>query len=318
MRKSIRILILTIVILLFAIATLGASSFQASTDDITTGAQLYDSWYAALGVSAPAGNMPIWERQTTNTRSGPDTWRCSECHGWDYKGSEGAYASGSHATGFPNVMKLAAGMTEAEIVDHLKGSKDPSHDFSKYLKDTDLQKLAKFLKQGVQDDSTAVDFVTLKAVGGNLDNGKKLYESNCTKCHGSDGKLIVFRTEGVNEYIGSVANRDPYRFLHRTRFGLAGNANMPIGHVLGWKTPDSVDVMAYAQTLPTGTETQPVSNAGAGSETRPNLGGPQGGVFGGFLTGFGAVFGMLGLSITFMIALAVIGGLIVWALRKRK
>jgi len=316
-RKSIRILILTVVILILGIATLGASRYQAPADDVTLGAQLYDNWFAALGVSAPAGNMPIWERQKTNTRSGADTWRCSECHGWDYKGSEGAYANGSHATGFPNVMKLAAGMSEAEIVDHLKGSKDPSHDFSKYLKDSDLQKLAKFLKEGAQDDKPFVDSITLNAIGGNLDNGKKLYEADCAKCHGTDGKQIVFRTEGINEYIGSVANRDPYRFLHRTRFGLAGNVNMPVGHVLGWKTNDSVDVLAYAQTLQTGTESQPASNAGAGSQTSPKLGGPQGGVLGGILTGLAAAVGMVGLSAIFMVILLIIGALIVWALRKR-
>ena len=296
---------------------MAASSYQAPADDVTIGAQLYDNWFAALGVSAPTGNMPIWERQTTNSRSGPDTWRCSECHGWDYKGSEGAYATGSHATGFPSAMKLAAGMSEAEIVDHLNGSKDPSHDFSKYLKDSDLQKLAKFLKEGAQDDKPFVDGVTLKAIGGNPDNGKKLYEADCAKCHGADGKQIVFRTEGINEYIGSVANRDPYRFLHRTRFGLAGNVNMPVGHVLGWKNNDSVDVLSYAQSLPTGTESQPASNAGAGSQTAPKLGGPQGGVVGGFLTGLAAAVGMVGLSAIFLAVLLIIGALVVWALRKR-
>jgi len=316
-RKSVPILFLMIVFMFFTVVAVRASNLQEPNNDITTGAQLYDKWYAVLGVNAPASNMPVWERQTTNTRSGPDTWRCSECHGWDYKGSEGAYSSGSHATGFPNVMKLAASMTEAEIVDHLKGVNDPSHDFSKYLKDSDLEKLAKFVKNGVIDDSNTIDPHTLKSIGGNLLKGKTLYEGTCAKCHGTDGKQIVFRSEGINEYLGSVANRDPYRFLHRTRFGVAGVKEMPIGVELGWQAEDSHDVLAYAQSLPTGIENIPVVNAGSGSETSPKLGGPQAGVAGGILTGFGAVFTMVGISALFLLGLVLIGALIVWALRKR-
>ena len=300
------------------VGTAGAKNYQQSTNDITLGAQLYDRWYAALGVQAPSGNMPIWERQNNNTRSGPDTWRCSECHGWDYKGSEGVYATGSHYTGFPNVMKLAAAMTESEIVDHLKGSKDPSHNFSAYMKDQDLARLAKFLKEGLPDDSASVDPVTDKAVGGNAQNGKTLYDANCSKCHGDDGKLIVFRGEGVDEYLGTVANRDPFRFLHRTSFGVAGVKDMPVGLDLGWRSSDSVDVLAYVQSMPTGTNVEPVTNAGSGSETSPQLGGPLGGVAGGILTGLGAVLGMVGFSALFLGGLVVIGLLVVWALRRRK
>jgi len=38
---------------------------------------------------------PLWATQSSNTRSGKDTWRCKECHGWDYMGVDGAYGSGS-------------------------------------------------------------------------------------------------------------------------------------------------------------------------------------------------------------------------------
>jgi mono/diheme cytochrome c family protein len=314
--KSIPIYILTIAVIFLGIGATSARNIHPASDDLTIGAQLYDKWYALLKTTPPSGNMPIWERQTTNTRSGPDTWRCSECHGWDYKGSEGAYGSGSHYTGFPNVMKLAADLPAEEIVAHLKGSKDPSHNFSKYLDDASLNKLAQFLKEGVIDDSAFIDSTTLKTKGGDIVHGKQLFENTCVQCHGADGKKIVFRTEGVNEYLGSVAKRDPYRFLHRTRFGVAGT-EMPVGRDLGWKPADGVDVLAYAQSLPTGTENEPNANAGAGSEPAPKLGGPQGGVVGGILTGLAAVFGMVGGSLIFLLGLLVLGMLIVWALRKR-
>src|SRR3972149_6170350 len=135
-----------------------------SDNDIVQGALLYDKWYAALGVNPPPGNMPIWSRQSTNTRSGPDTWRCSECHGWDYRGVDGAYGSGSHRTGFPNVMALANKMTVEEIVAHLKGMKDPAHDFSAYVNDTALAQLAAFLKNGLIDDTEYINPVSLQVI----------------------------------------------------------------------------------------------------------------------------------------------------------
>ncbi len=318
MRNLSRLMLAVAFLFVLGVSIASARSLtQAGADDITSGGQLYDKWYAVLGVAAPDGDMPIWERQLTNTRSGADTWRCSECHGWDYKGSEGAYASGSHATGFPNVMKLGASMSVDEIVGHLKGSKDKSHDFSRYMDDATLAKLAIFLKEGAIDDGEFIDSVTLKVKNGNLEHGKSLYAETCAKCHGDDGKTIIFRSEGINEYLGSVATRDPYRFLHRTRFGVAGT-EMPIGRALGWTPVDGRDVLAYAQTLPTGYEQEPVSDAGAGSETSPQMGGPAAGTAGGIFTGILAGLGMAGLSVLFLGLLVVVGAVAVWAMRSRK
>jgi hypothetical protein len=116
------------------------------------GGQLYDRWWSVLGVDAPAGDQPLWATQTTNTRSGVDTWRCKECHGWDYKGKDGAYGSGSHATGFPGVMGMA-GKDPNEVLAILKGSTSPDHDFSAVMDDQALIDLALFLNQGLIDDA---------------------------------------------------------------------------------------------------------------------------------------------------------------------
>jgi thiosulfate dehydrogenase len=315
MRNLARMVFILMALIILGSTAVSARSVQKSADDVVIGAQLYDKWYAALSVNPPVGDMPAWARQTTNTRSGADTWRCSECHGWDYKGSEGAYSAGSHYTGFPNVMKLASAMTPEEIVGHLKGSKDPSHDFSKYIDAANLQKLALFLKEGVIDDAEFIDAATLKVKNGDLAHGQQLYGHTCAACHGADGKQIIFRTEGISEYLGSVANRDPYRFLHRTRFGVAGT-EMPVGRDLGWIPADGRDVLAYAQTLPTGQESAQSGNAGEGSEPSANLGGPKG-IVNGILTGLAAFFGTFGLSLLFLGGLVLIGAVIVWALRKR-
>jgi len=289
-----------------------------SPDVLIQGAILYDRWYAALGKDAPPGNMPIWSRQTTNSRSGPDTWRCVECHGWDYKGSQGAYKTGSHFTGFPNIRALVPGMTVQEIVDHLKGSKDPAHDFSAYMDDATLEKLALFLKYGLIDDDQYIDDVSLKVVGGNVGHGQQLYAQVCANCHGADGKKIVFRTEGIDEYLGSVASRDPWRFLHRTRFGVAGT-DMPVGAKLGWTAEDGRDVLAYAQTLPSSVVV-PTSGPASAFATPPSpVGGPPAtSILGGVFTGFSSIFLICLGSLVFLGLLVGIGALVVSALRKRR
>lgn len=290
---------------------------ETSQEDIIQGAILYDNWFAALGVDAPPGDMPIWSRQSTNSRSGPDTWRCVECHGWDYRGALGAYGSGSHYTGFPDVMLLTQEMTEADIVAHLQGENDPAHDFSAYLDETSMHQLAAFLKKGLIDDTLYVDPVSLKVIGGDVEHGQRLYENVCAECHGEDGTKIVFRSEGVDEYLGTVAYRDPWRFLHRTRFGVAGT-EMPVGAELGWLPSDGRDVLAYVQTLPTGLEESTPAPASAGAEPAQQVGGPATNWWSGLLTGLGSFLGALGYALVFIGGFALIGFIVVTILRRRK
>lgn len=313
---------IVLIIMAAALAVLPSTAAHAQAvttpapDDVIAGALLYDGWYAHQGTSAPAGNMPIWARQSTNSRSGAETWRCVECHGWDYKGAQGAYASGSHYTGFPGVRDLAAAQSIDELVGHLKGSKDPAHNFSAYMDDAALTRLAQFLKFGLINDDDYIDDISLKVIGGDAARGKTLYDQTCAECHGADGKKIVFRSEGVNEYLGTVANRDPWRFLHRTRFGVAG-VEMPVGAKLGWKVEEGRDVLAYAQTFETGFEVEPASNAGQGSQPGSAVGGPPSGVAGGILTGLAAFIGTIGGALIFGVILLAIGAGVVTILRKR-
>lgn len=301
-----------IFVIIGALALLIASTVLAkegvpSQDDIIRGAQLYDKWYAVLGVDPPAGNMPIWNRQTTNTRSGGDTWRCNECHGWDYRGSQGEYQAGSHYTGFPDLWMLVQELQVEDIINHLKGNLDPAHNFSAYLDDTALTQLADFLKFGIIDDTIYINPISLRVVDPDFSHGLQLYQSTCLKCHGEDGKKILFRIEGIDEYLGSIANRDPWRFLHRTRFGAAGT-DMPVGVSLGWQPADGRDVLAFAQTLPTGGEivSEPSQNPQITPE--PLLGGPANNLWTGILTSLGTLVGMG------VVAGAFIGGFILMAL----
>jgi thiosulfate dehydrogenase len=200
-----------------------------------------------LGVEPPEGDQPLWATQTTNERSGEDTWRCKECHGWDYLGVDGAYGSGSHMTGFPGVLDSGS-MPAEELLAWLNGSTNPDHDFSAGVEDFALQALVEFMQNEMTDIS---DYVNAdKTVNGDPLLGRDLYEGTCAACHGTDGKTMNFGNEEEPEFIGTLAADNPWEFFHKASFGQPG-APMPAGQALGWSMQDIADVLAYAQTLPT-------------------------------------------------------------------
>ncbi|MBI2218173.1 MAG: cytochrome c [Candidatus Rokubacteria bacterium] len=218
-----------------------------SPASIATGGRLYDKWWKEVaGMKAPAGDHPVWALQTTNKRKGETTWRCKECHGWDYRGKDGIYGSGSHKTGFPGV--LAA---QANSVDQLmKGFANPKHGFASVLNDATLTHLANFLKHGLVDLTPAIDRKTKKPVKADEARGKQL-SVICAACHGADGKTRNFGKPDDPEYVGTVARENPWEFVHKVRFGQPGSdPPMPAGVEIGWSLQDVLDVLAYSQTLP--------------------------------------------------------------------
>ncbi len=210
------------------------------------GGLLYDKWWAVLGLDAPEDDNPLWATQDTNTRSGKDTWRCKECHGWDYQGADGAYGSGSHFTGFTGVYQ-ASEMSTEDIVAWLSGGMNPDHDFSMFMDEDTLGQLAAFLQNGMIDMSLYIN--EDKSANGNAENGETLYAATCTPCHGADGTQINFGSADDPTYIGGLANGNPWEFIHKASFGQPASS-MPSGRALGWSTADLADLLAFAQTLP--------------------------------------------------------------------
>jgi thiosulfate dehydrogenase len=322
MKRPWSLLCLTLGVILlasgFTSQLVSASQPAQQGPNLPRGAALYDKWYAVTGQQPPETANPLWSRQNSSNRAGPDTWRCVTCHGWDYLGKDGAYKSGSFFTGFPGVYQLVQGKSEQEIIDHLNGKLDPLHNFSKYLDEASLRDLAGFLKNGLIDDSQYIDPRTLETVNGDETNGKQLYNQACAKCHGDDGTTIRFKYEGIDATLGTLAQLDPWRFLHKTRFGTPGTP-MPIGFDLGWKPQDGRDVLAYAQNFPSGLEK---SDPGPIILDRPIptpglVGGPASNLWTGLLTIAGAMITALGINILAFGALVGIILLLVWALRGR-
>ena len=212
------------------------------------GGRMYDKWWKAIGVDVPEGDQPLWATQSSNTRSGGDTWRCKECHGWDYKGADGVYASGSHATGFAGIWD-AQSMSAEELTGWLDGTSNADHNFAQYMSEEQVSYLVAFIQEGMVDKSAFIN-ADKTVVGGDAAHGEALFSGTCAECHGDDGKTINFADGEEVEYVGTVASDNPWEFFNKASVGQP-HEQMPSGLGLGWSQQDIIDVLNFAQTLPT-------------------------------------------------------------------
>jgi len=219
--------------------------------DSLRGGRLYDAWFEELGVDAPESDQPLWATQSSNSRSGKDTWRCKECHGWDYQGVDGAYGSGSHTTGFAGILDLA-GTPAADVLAMLQGSTNPDHDFSAVMDEQALTDLALFISEEMASPSIVLDLT------GDEGNGQILFEDTCEDCHGPEGLAINFHTDAEPEYPATIANDNPMELLAKVRFGQP-DTEMPSAIDAGWTNQEMADAIAYVATLP---QNDPVAMGG--------------------------------------------------------
>jgi thiosulfate dehydrogenase len=219
-------------------------------DATALGGLLYDKWWKVVGADEPTTDNPVFARQTSNERSGGDTWRCKECHGWDYQGVDGAYSSGSHMTGFPGIFG-AKDKSAEDIIAQISGQVDAEHDFSGLLSDIEIAALAAFVRDGLLDMSVLIDLETKAPIGGDIAAGEALFTSNCTACHGADGTALNFGDDEEPEYVGALSAGNPWEVAHKILFGHPGsNPAMPAQFTNGWGDQEIVDILTYLQTLP--------------------------------------------------------------------
>jgi cytochrome c553 len=211
--------------------------------DIARGGQLYDNWMSVTEREPPEGTHPAYpaEGQT----SGSSTWRCKECHGWDYMGAAGAYGSGSHSTGIKGVRGVDGMDPEAihEII------MDDTHGLTEEFRPhSAMEKLALFLSRGQIDMDRYIDRES-KIARGNPRRGAAEFQTICAVCHGVDGTAINFSDEAKPEYVGTVCAENPWEALHKIRFGQPGVGMIAM---IALDIEDQVDLLSYCQTLPTG------------------------------------------------------------------
>ena len=228
----------------FAISLACAGLTTAWSDDtadmmasIIRGGMLYDNWYDQIRVSPPVTSHPSYPRQGAYADDPKSNWRCVECHGWDYKGRDGAYATGTHATGIVGVQQMS-GADPQDIITILK---DETHAYGGLLSESSFLDLAHFISAGQVDMDEFVDPQS-RIAKGSPEAYRSYFNSICANCHGKDGAEITSMP-----YLGMVARNNPWEALHKILNGHPAE-RMPALRVLDRQV--LVSVLAYAQQLP--------------------------------------------------------------------
>lgn len=225
-------------------ATLAAATFGApgtseaaeSESAIARGGRLYDKWFAENKAAKPAADHPAYPNK--GGQYGKDTsWRCKECHGWDYRGKDGAYAKGGHATGIKGITG-AFGKDPKAVAQMLRSG---PHGYTEaMLSAKDADDLALFVTKGQIDVAKYVDLATGKPKGDGA-KGEAYFNTLCAGCHGTDGKKVANAPP-----LGSVAG-NAYEMMHKILNGQPAEA-MPALRALDHQI--AADLTVHLQTLP--------------------------------------------------------------------
>ncbi|MBT8426164.1 MAG: cytochrome c [Silicimonas sp.] len=207
---------------------------------LTRGGRLYDNWFATQGMDDPEGTHPAWP--AANSQTGATTWRCKSCHGWDYRGAEGKYASGSYQTGITGVMGYSGDAAALEAL-----LRSQSHGFGDdMIPQEQVQYIAAFLAGGLSEMNAVIDFDT-GDVAGDTNNGQAIFQTTCAACHGFDGRALNWGDAAEPGYFGTEANANPWEVLHKIRNGHPG---VEMISLRAFELQSAVNVLAYIRTLP--------------------------------------------------------------------
>ena len=221
-------------IALFGLTASHVASAAETESAIARGGKLYDKYFKENNTAKPDADHASYPNK--GGKYGKDaSWRCKECHGWDYKGKDGAYASGGHATGIKGISG-AAGKDPAAIVAILKDGKHGYTD--KQLSSQDMNDLAMFVSKGQID---VAKYIADKKAKGNAAKGEVYFNTLCAGCHGKDGKKIKDAPP-----LGSVAD-NAVEMLHKVMNGQPGEG-MPALRALDPQI--AVDIVSYLPQLP--------------------------------------------------------------------
>ncbi|MBN2905446.1 MAG: cytochrome c [Rhodobacteraceae bacterium] len=221
----------------------GAPAVPSEAWLLAAGGRIYDNWWEALDKSAPEYfTHPSYPE--TGTQTGAATWRCVECHGWDYKGAEGVYRAGSHYTGIMGIDR-AFGKPVGEIFALLRG---PVHAYNReMIADEELARVAAFVSRGQFDMTKYVDPSTRQIIAGDADRGRNIFQTICAACHGFDGRRLNWGGPGENAFIGTEATTVPDEVLNKI---LHSHTGVDMANLQAFGPEVAIDVLRYVSTLP--------------------------------------------------------------------
>jgi thiosulfate dehydrogenase len=168
--------------LVFLVGVLSAPAValaDASEWSIARGGLLYDKWYKVIGEKAPGEKHPLYPADGKYASKPGTTWRCKECHGWDYMGKDGAYAKGKHHTGIVGIRGMDGG-DPGKVIALLK-DKDHAYGMPK---------------------------------GGDKAKGASYYNTVCARCHGLDGTEPDDMDKSLGKQMGN-----PWEVMHKIMNG---------------------------------------------------------------------------------------------------
>jgi thiosulfate dehydrogenase len=223
----------------------GTPPLPSTAWTLAAGGRIYDTWWDALDRKKPTETHPAYPKE--GKRSGANTWRCVECHGWDYKGKDGVsgkdQSMGDRYTGIIGV-RNARRLLPAAFLELMRSQ---LHGYTpEMISDAEILRLAAFVRSGQHDADQYIDRATGK-VRGNVQRGATVYQTICAACHGLDGRALNWGTQQEPGYIGTEAKKLPWEVLHKMRNAHPGAAMVNLRSL---SLTDAINTLAYTQTLP--------------------------------------------------------------------
>jgi len=243
--------------------------------DHARGGRLFDNWIVETGLPNPSIPNPLLTIREPNPGDiAPEQeWLCSSCHGFDYEG----------VIGFKNSLvrlKIDRDWDLEYLFNYLRNGRMANvgsgivanaHDFSQFLSDGEIWHLTEFLMEGVTD---TYQYISPGFGGRGLGEGigldgdehfnglmSRIFSAPdtwaCIECHSDTGDgtgagAIITQPPAVNIFTASwMDTQSPWRFFHRTRFGMPGLYDLDGDGIANERMPGLTEIVLADRRDPT-------------------------------------------------------------------
>ncbi len=215
---------------------------------IAAGGRIYDNWWEALDRDEPEATNPAYPVDVNGEQSGAGTWRCKECHGWDYMGAGGVYSKGSHFTGIKGLLAMR-GVPPESLLATLR---DENHPYTEeMISAEEMMRVATFVAKGLVDMRPFINLETRQVIPGvgDVDRGRAIFQTTCAACHGFDGRALDWGEGDEHNFVGTEAAELPDEVFNKLSNAHPGVAMINLS---AFSVEDRVSVLRYIASLPTG------------------------------------------------------------------